>query len=234
MLSPEWVNSSRMPVLSTPGLPSIDEESILPPSAHPLSLPAPLSRSGIPTKAPPPLALTAVSGTMLRAPGLSAPSAEAFTFKVPEARSGLGWIVFLSLVVILGAALTGLYYFRPAIFFKGKARLEELFHEGTIIVGLAQPDPVLPAGPSFDTPSAGVVLERAAGRAVSCQEPAGPSGRGRVKVLYQPNGHASSALVSEPFHDTSVGRCLVGLFMATQVPPFGGDPVIVSKTFTVR
>ncbi len=233
-LAADWVNSSRLPALSSPAVPRLAEPTgPLSPGSGPLSPGSgPLSPGSGPlsldAQAPQPS-----SGT-LSLPGLAPPSAEAFTSQIPPRSSSLGWVVSLVFLLIVGAGLGALYFYRPQIFFAGRDRLVALTHQAIQATGLGSAAPSRVDGPAFDTPSAGAVLERAAQQAPSCAEPGGPTGRGRVKVLYQQDGRALNAVVSAPFHETQVGRCLVGLFKSTQVPAFGGEPVIVSKTFTVR
>lgn len=89
-------------------------------------------------------------------------------------------------------------------------------------------------GPDFDEKAATEILSAASTSASRCKEPAGPSGKGRVQVLFSPAGMATSVAVSEPFHETTTGKCLINLFMGTRVPAFGGEPVRVHKTFEVR
>jgi hypothetical protein len=40
-------------------------------------------------------------------------------------------------------------------------------------------------------------------------------------------------VVEGPFGGTPVGGCVAKLFRAAKVPPFTGDPVTVSKSFTI-
>lgn len=130
---------------------------------------------------------------------------------------------FLFVVLCVGAA-AALYLFERPTFDRGAARVRE-------IVGMQARSSSTPQGPPFDTDAAGVVLERLAKRVDTCKTETGPTGKGRARVLYQPTGQAVSAAVSPPFHQTDVGTCLVELFTSEDVPPFGGDPVIVTKTF---
>ncbi|HSC87803.1 MAG TPA: hypothetical protein VLC09_11055, partial [Polyangiaceae bacterium] len=220
----EWVNSSRMPALSSPSVPQLPTDE----AAPPLGLSPPTDKNA-PTFDPP----SVETARALSQPGLAPASVEAFRSEVPPRSSSLGWIVTLVFLLLVGAGLGALYWKKPQLFFAGRDRIVELAQRAGRAVGLSSA-PSRVAGPPFDTPSAGAVLERAAQQASGCAEPGGPTGRGRVKVLYQQDGRALNAVVSPPFHETQVGRCLVGLFKNTQVPAFGGEPVIVSKTFTVR
>lgn len=138
------------------------------------------------------------------------------------------FVLFLTLVLTAGA-VAGIYFFRPSLFDRGVRALRSL-------VGgeRAAPSVVNPEGPPFDEAAAGIALNKAANETAVCKRGDGPIGKGRVRVLYQPDGRAQKVAVSEPFHDTQVGRCLTEHFKNTRVPPFGGEPVIVNKTFEMQ
>ncbi len=134
------------------------------------------------------------------------------------------WGLYLFVVstsLLLG--VTGLFAFRRDVFELGVEKMRAT-------LGVASTPPPS-TGPPFDTQAAGDELARVAERAAQCAEPGGPTGAGRVRVLFQPTGDATSAAVSSPFHQTSVGQCLVTLFKTSKVPAFGGQAVIVTKTF---
>lgn len=96
------------------------------------------------------------------------------------------------------------------------------------------PAPAIPAGPSFDTSAAKSALEAAAANSLSCKSADGPTGKGKVQVTFSPSGHASAAnVVGGDFAGTSVASCVARLFRMAQVPPFVGDPVTVSKSFSI-
>lgn len=69
----------------------------------------------------------------------------------------------------------------------------------------------------------------------SCKKPDGPTGAGHVTVTFGPDGQVQSAVVdSGPFPGTPVGGCIAGRFRGAHVPPFGGAPVRVGKSFTIN
>jgi hypothetical protein len=69
----------------------------------------------------------------------------------------------------------------------------------------------------------------------SCKKPDGPTGSGHVKITFAPNGSVSSAVVDQgPVPGTAVGGCIAGKFRGAHVPPFGGGPVSVGKSFTIN
>jgi hypothetical protein len=51
--------------------------------------------------------------------------------------------------------------------------------------------------------------------------------------LFEPSGRAVEVAVSEPFHQSAVGNCVIQTFLRASVPAFGGQSVIVNKTFEV-
>lgn len=97
-----------------------------------------------------------------------------------------------------------------------------------------------PAGPvstglsSFNKGAAIQALNVAASQATICKKPDGPTGTGKVTVTFAPSGRATTAVVSGgSFGGTTVGGCISGVFKRAKVPPFDGDPVTVSKSFTI-
>jgi hypothetical protein len=68
----------------------------------------------------------------------------------------------------------------------------------------------------------------------TCKSSGGPTGQGHVTVTFQPDGSVQSAVVDQgPFPGTSVGGCVAGKFRGAHVPPFGGAPVRVGKSFSI-
>jgi hypothetical protein len=93
--------------------------------------------------------------------------------------------------------------------------------------------PKAPSG-GFDKGAAVAALNSASGGAVACKRPDGPTGTGRVTVTFAPSGRATNAVVSGgSFPGTSVGGCVASVFRRARVPAFTGDPVTVSKSFTI-
>jgi len=90
------------------------------------------------------------------------------------------------------------------------------------------------AGP-FSISAAQAALGSAAGSAGSCKKPGGPTGSGKVQVTFAPSGRVTSANVAgPPFAGTAVGGCVAGVFRRAKVPPFSGNPVTVSKSFSIN
>jgi len=97
-----------------------------------------------------------------------------------------------------------------------------------------------PTGPvssgvaSFNTGAASQALSVAAAQTSICKKPDGPTGTGKVQVTFAPSGRATTAnIVSGPFGGTAVGGCVSGVFKRAKVPAFTGDPVTVSKSFSI-
>ncbi len=104
----------------------------------------------------------------------------------------------------------------------------------------AKPDDAPPAPPPaadgapFDKSAAVSALGAAAANAASCKKPDGPTGSGKVSVTFAPSGRATMTNVGGAFAGTDVGGCVARLFRAAKVPAFSGDPVTVSKSFTIE
>lgn len=88
--------------------------------------------------------------------------------------------------------------------------------------------------PPFDKAAAIAALSAAAGNAGSCKTADGPTGSGKVSITFMPSGRATNTQVSGDLAGTAVGGCVARLFRSAKVPPFSGDPVTVSKSFTVQ
>ncbi len=87
---------------------------------------------------------------------------------------------------------------------------------------------------SFNTGAASQALSVAASQTSICKKPDGPTGAGKVQVTFAPSGRATTAnVVSGPYGGTAVGGCISGVFKRAKVPPFSGDPVTVSKSFSI-
>ena len=89
-------------------------------------------------------------------------------------------------------------------------------------------------GAAFDKGAAVSALGAAAANAASCKKPDGPTGSGKVSVTFAPSGRATMTNVAGAFAGTDVGGCVARLFRAAKVPAFSGDPVTVSKSFSIE
>jgi hypothetical protein len=139
-----------------------------------------------------------------------------------KSRTPLIIVLFLLLVAL---AFAGVYFLRPALL--KPLRLGEASHTTTTTSGLS-PERAL------DTNHAALVLAEASSQLDHCAEPGGPTGPGRVNVLFGASGAAKTAQVSAPFTHTSVGSCIVAAYAKTRVAAFSGPDVIVQTTFTLR
>jgi predicted Zn finger-like uncharacterized protein len=77
-------------------------------------------------------------------------------------------------------------------------------------------------------------LAAAAAGVQSCKK-GDQTGTGRVVIVFLPNGTAQSATVTgSPFEGTPAGGCVAARFRGVRVPPFGGSPFSVAKSFTIN
>jgi hypothetical protein len=87
----------------------------------------------------------------------------------------------------------------------------------------------------FSVSAAQVALTQAATNSGSCAKPAGPTGSGKVQVTFATSGRVTTATVmGPPFAGTPVGGCVAGVFRKARVPAFAGNPVTVSKSFSIH
>jgi serine/threonine protein kinase len=86
---------------------------------------------------------------------------------------------------------------------------------------------------AFSVGSARAALASATSRATACKSADGPSGAGRVTVIFSPDGPVSSVSVAPPFGGTGVGTCVSTAFRNARVPPFTGSPVTLSQSFRI-
>jgi predicted Zn finger-like uncharacterized protein len=94
--------------------------------------------------------------------------------------------------------------------------------------------PAVEAGP-FNMGEARARLGAAAAAAAGCKKANGPTGTGRVVVLFAPSGGTQSATVSgPPFEGTPTGACVAARFRSVRVPAFSGSPFSVSKSFSIN
>jgi hypothetical protein len=101
-------------------------------------------------------------------------------------------------------------------------------------VAKAAASPAVEAGP-FNMGEAKARLGAASAAAAGCKKPNGPTGTGRVVVLFAPSGGTQSASVSgPPFEGTPTGACVAARFRGVRVPAFSGSPFSVSKSFTIN
>ncbi|HWZ87667.1 MAG TPA: zinc-ribbon domain-containing protein [Polyangiaceae bacterium] len=97
-----------------------------------------------------------------------------------------------------------------------------------------EPAPAPAAGADFDKSAAIAALSAAAASAASCKKPDGPTGGGKASVTFAPSGRATNSTVTGAFAGTEVGGCVARIFRSAKIPPFAGDPVTVSKSFSIE
>lgn len=97
-----------------------------------------------------------------------------------------------------------------------------------------EPAPAAGTAP-FSVSAAQVALTQAATNSAGCKKPDGPTGSGKVQVTFATSGRVTSATVAgPPFAGTPVGGCVAGVFRKAKVPPYAGNPVTVSKSFSIK
>ena len=94
--------------------------------------------------------------------------------------------------------------------------------------------PAPAAAADFDKSAAIAALSAAAANAASCKKPDGPLGGGKASVTFAPSGRATNSTVTGAFAGTDVGGCVARVFRSAKIPPFAGDPVTVSKSFSIE
>jgi predicted Zn finger-like uncharacterized protein len=96
------------------------------------------------------------------------------------------------------------------------------------------PAPVVADQP-FNRGAAVAAMSAAASQASGCKKPGGPTGSGKATLTFAPTGRVTSATVdSPPFAGTAVGGCVAAIFRRAKVPPFTGNPIRVSKSFSIN
>jgi hypothetical protein len=100
-----------------------------------------------------------------------------------------------------------------------------------------EPTPPPPA-PATDPPeftdAVASALGEAARRAAACRPRGGPTGEGRVRVVFSPDGKvASFEMLTARFRDTITASCIGIIFRRVQVPAFEGEPKAYLETFSV-
>lgn len=138
-------------------------------------------------------------------------------------RSSWGLYLFVLSLAATSALLGTFFFARPAF--------DRAITSARLALGLEATTRA--SGPPFDANATSTELARVAARVSACKVPGGPSGAGRARVLFQMSGVVASAAVSPPFHGSPSEACLLELFRSARVPAFGGQPVIVTKTFRI-
>jgi hypothetical protein len=89
-------------------------------------------------------------------------------------------------------------------------------------------------GKRFDKEAAATALADAADKAKNCRPKGGPTGTGRVRIRYEPDGKVSSvSVLTSKFENTVAGSCVTMLFRRASVPAFNGGAVVVNKSFDI-
>ncbi|HEX7600478.1 MAG TPA: hypothetical protein VF316_02690 [Polyangiaceae bacterium] len=99
------------------------------------------------------------------------------------------------------------------------------------------PDPMVMAGgwsSPFPREATAKTLADIASKLASCRTPGGPTGAGKVKIVFEPTGKVSAVeLIEGPYRGTATGDCVLESFRWARVPPFDGSAVPANKSFMV-
>jgi serine/threonine protein kinase len=95
------------------------------------------------------------------------------------------------------------------------------------------PSPEPPAR-EFDQSAARAALTKAAAEANACKGPGGPTGSGKARVLFGPDGASLSVVLEGPIGSTPISGCIMSAFRRARVPAFAGAPQRVVRSFTIR
>jgi predicted Zn finger-like uncharacterized protein len=104
-----------------------------------------------------------------------------------------------------------------------------------------KPAPVAPreapaaSGAEFNLGEARSRLAAIVGGLQTCKR-ADTTGSGKVEIVFAPSGGVQSAVLmaGSPFDGTPTGKCVEARFRQARVPPFGGSPVPVTKSFSIN
>jgi predicted Zn finger-like uncharacterized protein len=90
-------------------------------------------------------------------------------------------------------------------------------------------------GAEFNLGEARARLASISGGVQTCKR-GDTSGSGKVEIVFAPSGAAQSATLmgGSPFDGTPTGKCVEARFRQARVPPFGGSPMPVTKSFTIN
>jgi tetratricopeptide (TPR) repeat protein len=87
----------------------------------------------------------------------------------------------------------------------------------------------------FDCEAARAALQIATDEAKKCGNPEGPWGTCTVEITFMPKGTVQAKLVAgADFRGTPVEACVIGKFQGAKRPPFNGEPVLATSSFTME
>jgi len=91
------------------------------------------------------------------------------------------------------------------------------------------------SGAEFNLGEARSRLAAIVGGLQTCKR-ADTTGSGKVEIIFGPSGGVQSAVLmgGSPFEGTPTGKCVEARFRQARVPPFGGSPVPVTKSFSIN
>ncbi len=95
--------------------------------------------------------------------------------------------------------------------------------------------PVAQSAPTFNMGETKARLAAVASGVQTCKR-GDTSGSGKVEITFAASGAAQSATLmgGSPFDGTPTGKCVEARFRQAHVPAFAGEPMVVSKSFTIN
>jgi hypothetical protein len=133
---------------------------------------------------------------------------------------------------------TGRTFFALALMTLALSLLVGIFFARLFLRAPTRPAP--PAAPLLELPASGQTWagdfdKSAAASALASVrvDDCGSHVTGHVRVTFVRSGTVSLAEVDPPLRGTSVGACVEERYRAARVPPFGGPPRVVGKSFVI-
>lgn len=146
--------------------------------------------------------------------------------------------------VTLGAAYAGLRLETARVRAVAAAQLSQLSEERAALEAHSEKlahhaDPPPPSryfGTSADRAAITRALDEAASGAEACGLPGGPTGTGRVKIIFNPlQGRPESVSIDgAPFAGSIAEHCIVSQFLGVRVGAFKSASATITRSFTVR
>jgi len=85
---------------------------------------------------------------------------------------------------------------------------------------------------AFPRAKAQIEVDRVAAGVQSCHKAGDPTGRGSIRVDFEPDGRTGT-VHRPPFATTTMGSCISARFLAIKVGKFEGTTQSIEKTYTI-
>jgi hypothetical protein len=194
---------------SASGRGNVEVAAEAPPVVAPPAEPAPPAAEAAAVTPPPEVAPTP-------APSAEQPPAEATTAEPTEPAP-------VASATATPAADTPPPAATPPVSTKSKPKVEKK------VASTAKPKGAV-VGLPFNKAAAKDALTAASSKVSACK---GAAGSGKVQLTFAPSGKVSNASITSGSFPGSTGACILRQFRSARVPPFGGLPVSVAKSFKI-